>query len=274
MSALEALPPAAFFLFLEAAVGGTILLLLVQARGDVTRGFTLFTGWLFWTCAVLALGLRLAFPPSADWRLDPTDAFWYGAERALTMAFTGLLLLYLVALQRGAANAASVLQPAVQLTGLGGLWAAAVLHSGPQLSGLGAPLAVVAGAVSLGSALAGLSLGHWYLVAPTLSVRPLLQLTFTCLGAIGLQILLLPVLLLTGDGAAPARVLIEQQSLFFAVRMLFGLAVPFAVMVAVWRTARIRSLDSATGLLYVAATLILVGEISARSLYFLTGIAT
>ena len=41
-----------------------------------------------------------------------------------------------------------------------------------------------------------------------------------------------------------------------------------------WRTARIRSLDSATGLLYVLAALILAGEIAARTLFFLTDIAT
>jgi hypothetical protein len=41
-----------------------------------------------------------------------------------------------------------------------------------------------------------------------------------------------------------------------------------------WRTARIRSLDSATGLLYIVAALILAGEIAARTLFFLTGLAT
>ena len=39
-----------------------------------------------------------------------------------------------------------------------------------------------------------------------------------------------------------------------------------------WRTARIRSLDSATGLLYIVAALILAGEIAARTLFFLTGV--
>jgi hypothetical protein len=62
--------------------------------------------------------------------------------------------------------------------------------------------------------------------------------------------------------------------LFLGVRVAFGILVPLVATVMTWRTARIRSLDSATGLLYVVAALILAGEISARTLYFLTGIAT
>jgi DMSO reductase anchor subunit len=58
------------------------------------------------------------------------------------------------------------------------------------------------------------------------------------------------------------------------VRVVFGLLVPIAASLMTWRTARIRSLDSATGLLYVVTALIIAGEIVARSLYFLTGVST
>ncbi|MBV9172149.1 MAG: hypothetical protein JOZ81_18920, partial [Chloroflexi bacterium] len=54
----------------------------------------------------------------------------------------------------------------------------------------------------------------------------------------------------------------------------FGLLVPLGATVMTWRTARIRSLDSATGLLYIVAALVLAGEIAARALFFLTGVAT
>ena len=62
--------------------------------------------------------------------------------------------------------------------------------------------------------------------------------------------------------------------MFLGVRVVFGLLVPLVLTVLTWRTARIRSLDSATGLLYVVAALILAGEIAARTLLFLTDIAT
>jgi hypothetical protein len=163
----------------------------------------------------------------------------------------------------------------VPLVGLGALWSASLVDPSTQLFGLGASIADVAGAIALGSALAGLSLGHWYLVAPTLSVRPLIRVTFLCLGAVAAQLLLLPLLLWLPMASHQAVAsLFGEHALFFAVRVIFGLAVPLIASVMVWRTARIRSLDSATGLLYVVATLVLTGEIVARTLYFLTGIAT
>src|SRR5262249_46515858 len=141
--------------------------------------------------------------------------------------------------------------------------------------GLGVPLAVLTGALALGSALTGLSLGHWYLVSPTLSTQPLVRVNFLCLGAIVAQMGLLP-LLLWGPGAPAQAVqkLFDEDAVFLGVRVVFGLLVPLVACVMTWRTARIRSLDSATGLLYIVAALILAGEIAARTLFFLTGVAT
>jgi len=68
--------------------------------------------------------------------------------------------------------------------------------------------------------------------------------------------------------------LLTDDVLFLGVRVVFGLLVPGVATLMAWRTARIRSLDSATGLLYVIAALVLAGEIAARTLFFLTGVAT
>ena len=283
---MQALPGAAFFLFLEAAVGGTIALLWVHLRGEVSRGFVLFTGACVWLCGALALWLRLAFPPLAVPGFGRAF-FWFSAERALLVAFLVLLAAYLAGLARSPARPASprtngavrvarsggllgLLAPVVPLLALGGLWSAAEVEPGAQLAGLGTPLAVLAGALALGTALTGLSLGHWYLVTPSLSVRPLVQLSLACLAALLVQAALLPVLLLVG----PASALFTTYALFLGVRVLFGLLVPLIATLMTWRTARIRSLDSATGLLYVVTALIIAGEITARSLFLLTGVST
>ena len=79
-----ALPQAAFFLLAEAAVGGTIALFWVHLRGEVNRGFTLFTGVSLLIVEVLAIWLRSAFPPPV---FDRTAAVWFDAERALSLAF-------------------------------------------------------------------------------------------------------------------------------------------------------------------------------------------
>ncbi len=272
---MQALPQAAFFLLAEAAVGGTITLLWVHLRGEVSRGFTLFTGVSLLIVEVLAIWLRSAFPPPLA--IDRTAALWLDAERVLSLAFAIALGVYLIGLRAERwRRFTAAIAPLVPLLGLASLWCAALVAPGPQLLGLGAPLAVLAGALALGSAVTGLSLGHWYLVSPTLSVRPLIQLTFVCLGALLGQIVLLPVLLLAPGPAGAGRVqlLFSEYALFFGVRVVFGLAVPLAASVMTWRTARIRSLDSATGLLYIVAALVLAGEIAARTLFFLTGVAT
>ena len=267
---MQALPQAAFFLLLEAAVGGAIALFWVHLRGEVPRGFTRFTGVCLLVFGALAIWLRSAFPPDIT---GGTSMLWFSTERILTAAFVLLMALYLLAMPTSRfQRALSLLGPVLPLVGLASIWSAALVVSSPQLGGLGVPLAVLAGAMALGSALTGLSLGHWYLVSPTLSVQPLIRVTFLCLGAILAQIVLLPLLLFVPG--ASTRPLLTDYALFLGVRVVFGLLVPLIATVMTWRTARIRSLDSATGLLYIVTALILAGEIAARTLFFLTGVAT
>jgi hypothetical protein len=261
-----ALPQAAFFLLLEVAAGGAIALFWAHLRDEVPRGFMRFTGVCLLACGVLAIWLRSSFPPS-DMVLPAT--LWFQAERILSFAFVLLFAVFLVV------PAARFLGPLVPLLALASLWAASLVVTSAQLGGVGVPLAVLAGGMALGAAVAGLSLGHWYLVSPTMAVQPLIRLTFLCLGAVIVQLVLLPVLLF-GPGASSAAVerLFGDDRLFLGVRIIFGLLVPAAALLMTWRTARIRSLDSATGLLYIVVALILAGEIAARTLFFLTGVAT
>jgi DMSO reductase anchor subunit len=261
-----ALPQAAFFLLLEAAVGGTIALFWVHLRGKVPRGFTRFTGACLLLCGALAIWLRSSFPPTD---LVPPATMWFQAERILSFLFVALFAVYLIVPRLG------VIGPLVPLLALASLWSASLVVTSPQLGGIGVPLAVLAGGLALGSAVTGLSLGHWYLVSPTLAVQPLIRVTFLCLGAVIAQLILLPILLF-GAGADSSSVerLLGDDGLFLGVRIIFGLLVPLVATLMTWRTARIRSLDSATGLLYIVAALILAGEIAARTLFFLTGVAT
>jgi hypothetical protein len=271
-----ALPSAAYFLFLEAAVGGVIALFWLQSRDKLPRGFILFTGVCLIVAGGLAAWLRISFPPVVLADVSPAATFWFAVERTLSLAFAVLLALYVISARTESwRGLKGLLTPLVPLVGLGWLWAAALVDPSAQLGGIGTPLAVLAGAMALGAALVGLSLGHWYLVSPGLAVRPLIGVTFLCLAAVVAQIVLIPVLLLV-PGARPDRVsaLFSDSVLFFAVRIVFGLLVPLGALFMTWRTARIRSLDSATGLLYIVVALVLAGEIAARTLFFLTGVAT
>src|SRR5690242_10668041 len=194
---MSALPQAAFFLLLESAVGGTIALFWVHLRGEVTRGFTLFTGACLLVCGALAIWLRSSFPPEIT---SAPANLWFTAERALAIVSVLLLAVYLVTLRvRRSSGLTKVLGPLIPRTGLASLWAASLVVASAPLGGLGVRLATLAGAMALGSALTGLSLGHWYLVSPTLSVQPLIRVTFLCLAAIVTQLVLFP-LLVWGPG--------------------------------------------------------------------------
>ena len=54
--------------------------------------------------------------------------------------------------------------------------------------------------------------------------------------------------------------------------MLVGLALPLVVAGMTWQCCRIRSLQSATGLLYVAVALVLAGEIASKLLLVLAAV--
>ncbi|HEY3059160.1 MAG TPA: hypothetical protein VGL99_09325 [Chloroflexota bacterium] len=269
---MQALPSAAYFLFLEAAVGGVIALFWLHSRDELPRGFLLFTGVCLLILGGLGAWLRFAFPPL----VSDLATVWFASERTLSLAFGLLLTIYLVTLRVEAwRGPGRLIRPLVPLVGLGWLWSAALVDPNAQLGGLGVPLAVLAGAMALGSALVALSLGHWYLISPRLSTRPLIAITFLCLGALVVQLVLLPLLVFL-PGLRPDRLtaLFGEYVIFFGVRVVFGLVVPVGATVMAWRTARIRSLDSATGLLYIVVALVLAGEIAARTLFFLTGVVT
>ena len=63
-----------------------------------------------------------------------------------------------------------------------------------------------------------------------------------------------------------------QEAFFFWQRVGIGLAAPVVITFLVERTLRIRSTQSATGLLYVAVVFVIIGEMISRFLYLARGI--
>ena len=151
----------------------------------------------------------------------------------------------------------------------------------PLLAGAGenglfvAAAASLSGAALLGATAAVMVLGHWYLVDPALSIRPLVFGASAFLAAAALRILVAGLALAVSGAAAlgvsaPSDLIYSTSALFFSFRAVTGLAAPLALAVLVHRTARIRSTQSATGLLYVALILVLFGELTAVFLETIT----
>ena len=119
-------------------------------------------------------------------------------------------------------------------------------------------------------------LGHWYLVSPKLGEGPLVLLSRILLWIVTLQLVLFIVWLATGAGAGtpPFAALVGPWALFVWLRLIVGLVFPLVVSWAAVQTARTRSMESATGLLYINVGTIAAGTILAAGLYFGAGLLT
>jgi len=134
-------------------------------------------------------------------------------------------------------------------------------------------LAVVSAAT--GGVFVAMILGHWYLVTPKLPEAPLILLSRVLLGVVALQVALFAVWIATGAGpadVAPFAALVGPWALFVWLRLIVGLIFPLIVSWAAVQTARTRSMESATGLLYINVGTIAAGTILAAGLYFGAGL--
>jgi hypothetical protein len=255
------------------AVGAFAAIVVGRLRTDATRGFLAFTG----ACAVL-LGLLAfvsdgALPTALAGSPVAADAAWTEPRRIALALFCGLAATYVVALARGWRAAllgmgALASGGAVLLFGALG-WGGSVGGAIPLL----VQLAVLAAAT--GGVFASMILGHWYLVTPKLSERPLILYARLLTLIIAVQVALFVVWVATGAGPAgeaPFAVLAGPWALFVWLRLIVGLLFPLVVSWAAIQTARSRSMESATGLLYINVGTVAAGTILAAGLYFGAGL--
>ena len=107
------------------------------------------------------------------------------------------------------------------------------------------------------------------------SEAPLILLSRTLMVVIAVQVGLFAVWIATGAGpagVAPFAALVGPWALFVWLRLIIGLIFPLIVSWAAVQTARSRSMESATGLLYINVGTIASGTILAAGLYFGAGL--
>ncbi len=75
-----------------------------------------------------------------------------------------------------------------------------------------------------------------------------------------------------GLGPNFRRYIFSIAGIFFWQRVLFGLVGPAVLSYLTWETAKIRSTQSATGILYVDFFTVVVGEVLAKYLFLATGV--
>lgn len=126
----------------------------------------------------------------------------------------------------------------------------------------------------LGSALVAMILGHFYLVIPKLSFGPLRRLTLAFIGAICFRCLLTSFFLVLHWSLWTAEISQDWTHYFLShihllsLRFLAGLLVPSILAYMIWDCVKRESNQSATGILYVACFLVMMGEFGANWYFF------
>jgi hypothetical protein len=131
-------------------------------------------------------------------------------------------------------------------------------------------------AALLGLTMSAMLLGHWYLNQPKLSIDELKRLTLILLAVIGLRFLLGTVgiiRLIPHSEIEMYRYFAGNPGVFVLMRWFWGILGPAILAYFIWGTVKIRSTQSATGILYVAVVFVLIGEILSNYLSFTHGIA-
>lgn len=256
------------------AAGSFAAVVLGRLRTDATRGYLGFTSFCAGLLACLAVLSDDALPRSGGAGVAFVDAVaWGDVRRTALIALAVLAFAYVIAIARGRR---------APLIGLAGLVAAGVALAAGAIAWGGSPvgaLALMAQLVLLagatGGVLAAMILGHWYLVTPKLGEGPLVLFSRLLAWIVAAQLVLFVGAVAIGagpSGSAGFGALTGSWALFVWLRLLVGIVFPLAVSWAAIQTARTRSMESATGLLYINVGTIAAGTILAAGLYFGAGL--
>ncbi|HSL75851.1 MAG TPA: hypothetical protein VK867_02830 [Candidatus Limnocylindrales bacterium] len=256
------------------ALGAYAAVVLLRRQTAATRGYLGFVTACAIGFGVLAWASDGALPPSLGSSPVVPDPAFDLPRRAALAVFSAAALLALVT-RRGSAAWADRLDILALAAG-----AATVLFGAVGWGGgpVGAAALLVQLAVlfaATGGVFAAMILGHWYLVTPRLPEAPLILLSRILLGVMAIQVVLFVAWIALGAGpanAGPFSALTGPYAMFVWLRLIVGLIFPLIVSWLAVQTARTRSMESATGLLYINVGTIAAGTILAAGLYFGAGL--
>ncbi len=256
------------FLFLSHLGLGIVFTLAFVAKDAGVKFFRFNAG-----LAAILIAVAFAFRPTAD----PTAAARVGLA-ALAVAEAAIVL-YWATIGRALASIRPAILATASAAGLVTLFAqAAAVSAGWSLSTQVLTVAsFLSSAAFLGGACTAMILGHWYLVIPSMQVSYLQSIVklhiVSMVIRIAVVVAAVAVAILTwqpGLGPSFSRYITSVGGIFFWQRVLFGLFGPALLSYLTWETAKIRSTQSATGILYVDFFTVVVGEVLAKYLLLAT----
>ena len=262
------------FLFLAHLGVGIVFTLAFVSRGAGVKFFR-FNAGLAAILLVIALAFRYGAPGPADLAPGRMAVLGLLALDAATVA----VVIYWATVGRMLASIRPLLAGTAIVCGaaalvFGGL---AVSDGQPPVNQALTVASFLTSAALLGGTCTAMILGHWYLVIPSMEVSHLQSIVKWHIVSMVLRIVVVgaavAVAMATwqpGAGPSFSRYITSVEGIFFWQRVLFGLLGPAVLSYLTWETAKIRSTQSATGILYVDLFTVVVGELLAKYILLAT----
>ena len=258
------------FLFLSHLAVGIVFSLVFVSREAGVKFFRFNAG-----LAVILLAVAFA--------LRPPEASAGEAGRIALIALAvaeAAMLLYWGTVGRSLAS----IRPGIVGTAVAAGLVALVGQAIAQAQGVSAQVMTVASFLSsaalLGGACTAMILGHWYLVIPSLQVSHLQSIVKVHIASMVVRVVVVVAAVYVaivswqpGMGPSFRGYILSVSGIFFWQRVLFGLLGPGLLSYLTWETAKIRSTQSATGILYVVVIFCFLGELTGQLLLGSTGYA-
>jgi len=253
-----ALPYVNWIFWAALAAGSLLVVGITELAGGTTRGYRLFMAGFVTACVAVLLLSELNLPA------DVPAARTADLRRALVWLFSATTVGYLVASIANWPRAGLAV-----LAGFIGLAALVTLAvAGGSASGGLFAVQLLLAALGLGSVAAAMLLGHWYLVTPSLSPRPLRRMVWLLIAALVAQALAFGVAVATIPGDA----LTGPMGWLTWLRLAAGTLLPIGIAVLAIMASRAASLQASTGLLYIGLALVMAGGIAGASITYLAGV--
>ncbi|GAC1359110.1 MAG: hypothetical protein PVS3B1_07030 [Ktedonobacteraceae bacterium] len=328
---LQTLPLVLFIVMAEVSIGAVSVLVFLDWRNEVKRGFLISYAFIYLVLAGLTYWFQQAFSQPRLLNTYPQlDKAWTGSLSLPLLLFFLLLLPYslFLLLDKSAggsdkkadedkvdegkkereqeAHRPSPLRNlrllsgvATVIAGLVTLFVIAMIYrplAATNVAGVFTVASFFAAAFALGGVLTAMWLGHWYLVTPALSEKPLLFSTTIVLVAVVAQVAFFlaagPTSTYVNKPAAPSAVTVQatptggtsdtqvrpanvpvvtplSTDAIGWIHILVGFVMPLILGGLAWKLIRDRSFQSATGMLYLVVVCSLAGEAMARGLFLI-----
>ena len=263
-----------FSLFLQLAIGALLPLLFISLEE---------IGVFFFRFMSVLIAVLLA----VAWWSHPFDNPAFSSAPASPVLFFSLFAATIATLLLGSLAikrvGKSYLFPALALGSALVVWVAWHFPPPPALphaSSAWRAASFSGSALMLGTVMSAMITGHWYLVNRRLTIQPLRVATQLFLGATVLRLMIviavMAALALSGEAIAAqsAQTLLQFSGAgwLFWLRVAIGLIGPMIFGAMIYATVKIRSTQSATGMLYAAVILVFIGEAFSKFIWLFTGI--